>query len=69
MLFRSEDDAKLNERAERCKAGGILCGECKNELTSRINVFLEDHQARREKARGIVGNMTYDGFEWNKGGE
>lgn len=64
-----EDDAKLNERAERCKAGGILCGECKNELTSRINVFLEDHQARREKARGIVGNMTYDGFEWNKGGE
>ena len=63
------DDAKLNQRAEKCRAGGILCGECKKELTSRINVFLEEHQAKREKARETVGGMTYGGFDWNRDGE
>lgn len=64
-----EDDSELNKRAEKCRSGGILCGECKKELTSRINVFLEKHQTNREKARDMVGSMTYEGFEWNKDGE
>jgi len=58
------DDAKLNELAEKCRSGSILCGECKMCLTERINVFLEEHQDKREKARDVVGDMTYDGFEW-----
>lgn len=64
-----KDDSKVNELAVKCRAGGILCGECKAELTTRINVFLEEHQAKREKAREIVDRMTYDGFKWNKDGE
>lgn len=59
-----KDDAKINEMAERCRSGAILCGECKVALTAKINVFLEEHQAKREKARDIVGSMTYEGFEW-----
>ncbi|MGI5964345.1 MAG: tryptophan--tRNA ligase [Candidatus Methanomethylophilaceae archaeon] len=60
-----EDDSKLNELAERCRSGGILCGECKARLTSKINVFLADHQAKREKAADAVEKMAC-GFEWKR---
>ena len=56
--------ATLNELADKCWKGELLCGECKICLPERINVFLEEHQDRREKAKDIVGDMTYDGFEW-----
>jgi tryptophanyl-tRNA synthetase len=49
-----EDDAKLAERERKCKSGEMLCGECKKDLTDRINKFLADHQKKREKARDIV---------------
>ena len=49
-----EDDKKLAERERKCKAGEILCGECKTELTERVNKFLAEHQKKREKARNIV---------------
>jgi tryptophanyl-tRNA synthetase len=49
-----EDDKKLAERERKCKTGEILCGECKNELTERVNIFLAEHQKKREKARDIV---------------
>lgn len=49
-----EDDKKLAERKRKCKAGEILCGECKTELTEKINKFLAEHQKKREKARNIV---------------
>jgi len=49
-----EDDKKLAERKRKCKAGEILCGECKTKLTEKINKFLAEHQRKREKARNIV---------------
>lgn len=63
FLFE-HDDGKINELAEKCRKGEILCGECKMCLTERINVFLEQHQDKREKAKDVVADMTYDGFEW-----
>ncbi|MEM3774531.1 MAG: tryptophan--tRNA ligase [Candidatus Bathyarchaeia archaeon] len=54
LFMFEEDDDKLAERERRCKAGEILCGECKKELTDRINSFLEDHRKKREKARNIL---------------
>ncbi|MDD4669282.1 MAG: tryptophan--tRNA ligase [Candidatus Methanomethylophilus sp.] len=58
------DDVKLNELADKCRRGEILCGECKVALTQKINVFLEAHQAKREEAKEIVQKMTYGGFKW-----
>lgn len=49
-----EDDKKLVEREKKCRAGETLCGECKKELTERINKFLAEHQKKREKARGTI---------------
>jgi len=49
-----EDDKKLAERESRCKAGEILCGECKKDLVERINKFLAEHQKKREKAKDTL---------------
>lgn len=49
-----DDDRKLTERERKCETGEILCGECKNELTERVNTFLTGHRRKREKARNTV---------------
>jgi len=54
LFMFEEDDGKLAERERRCKAGEILCGECKTELAERINSFLENHKRKREKARNVI---------------
>jgi tryptophanyl-tRNA synthetase len=48
------DDAKLAERERRCRAGEILCGECKADLVDKLNRFLGEHQKRREKAKDVI---------------
>ncbi len=59
-----KDDARINETAEKCRSGAILCGECKACLTEKINVFLETHQEKREKAKDVIADMAYNGFKW-----
>ena len=49
-----EDDKKLAERKRRCKAGEVMCGECKKDLIERLNKFLAEHQKKREKAKDII---------------
>ena len=49
-----EDDKKLMERERKCKTGEMLCGECKNDLVSRLNKFLEEHRKKREKAKDTI---------------
>ncbi|MDR1954579.1 MAG: tryptophan--tRNA ligase [Candidatus Methanoplasma sp.] len=63
FLFEGNDE-KINTLAEKCRKGEILCGECKQILTERINVFLEKHQAKREEAKEVIDGMTFDGFKW-----
>ncbi|MDR0778239.1 MAG: tryptophan--tRNA ligase [Methanomassiliicoccaceae archaeon] len=59
-----DDDKKLNELTQKCRNGEILCGECKVALTEKINKFLERHQEKREKAKDVIGEMTFEGFKW-----
>jgi tryptophanyl-tRNA synthetase len=54
LYLFEEDDKKLTERERQCKTGETLCGECKSDLTKRINKFLAEHQKKREKAKDIV---------------
>lgn len=54
LYLFEEDDKKLAEREKQCRAGEILCGECKTDLTERVNRFLAEHRRKREKARNIV---------------
>jgi tryptophanyl-tRNA synthetase len=54
LYLFEEDDKKLAEREKQCRSGGIMCGECKKDLTESINKFLAEHQKRRERARDTV---------------
>ncbi len=52
-----KDDKKLAELHRRCKAGDILCGECKSILAERVADFLEEHQKKREKAKSKLDDF------------
>jgi tryptophanyl-tRNA synthetase len=54
LYLFEENDSKLAEREKQCRSGEILCGECKKDLTDRINKFLVEHQKKREKARSVL---------------
>jgi tryptophanyl-tRNA synthetase len=47
-FFFMENDKELEERNEDCRSGKILCGECKQDLFSRISKFIENHQEKKE---------------------
>ncbi len=49
-----KDDQKMNELYERCRRGEVLCGECKKALADSVVSFLEEHQRKREEAKGKV---------------
>lgn len=51
LFLFEEDDKKLIEREQQCRTGKMLCGDCKKELTEKINKFLSEHQRRREQAK------------------
>jgi tryptophanyl-tRNA synthetase len=53
FLFEGEDK-KLAERERQCRTGGVMCGECKKDLTEKVNKFLAEHQKKREKARNTI---------------
>lgn len=50
LRFFEEDDDRLQDIRERYEAGELLTGELKQILIEKLMVFLEEHQARLEKA-------------------
>jgi tryptophanyl-tRNA synthetase len=54
LFLFEEDDKKLLEREQECRTGKMLCGDCKKELTERINKFLSEHQKKRERAKNSL---------------
>jgi tryptophanyl-tRNA synthetase len=54
LYLFEEDDKKLAERERQCRTGAIMCGDCKKDLTERINRFLAEHQKKREKAKDKI---------------
>jgi len=49
ILFE-QDDAKLKKIEDDYRSGALLTGELKALLIEKINLFLEDHRKKREKA-------------------
>lgn len=52
-LFQ-EDDEKAYELWRKCKAGELLCGDCKTLLAEKVKVFLVEHQRKREEAKDKI---------------
>lgn len=57
LYLFEEDDNKLAERRRQCCSGKVMCGDCKKDLTERLNKFLAEHQKKREKAKDIVNKF------------
>jgi len=59
FLFE-QDDKKIQQLGQRCMAGEILCGECKQILAEKVEKFLVEHMKRREKAKDVVSDVLVD---------
>ncbi|MBR9679870.1 MAG: tryptophan--tRNA ligase [Candidatus Altiarchaeota archaeon] len=46
------------DQREKCLSGEILCGECKAQLTGKLNSMLAEHQKKRESAKLQVSKFT-----------
>jgi tryptophanyl-tRNA synthetase len=49
--FLFMNDKEIEDLRYNCLAGNIMCGECKLTLAERVEEFLIEHQAKREKAK------------------
>lgn len=54
LRFFEENDSKLKKIHDDYKSGRLLSGELKQILIEKINKFLKEHQAKREKARKLL---------------
>ena len=56
-MFLEEDDDKLEEIYNDYKSGKLTTGELKKYTIDKLNSFLKDHQAKREKAKKVIGKF------------
>lgn len=57
-----EDDRELNEIYEKCKAGTLLCGECKELACRKMEGFMESFNKGVEDARKQVCKLNFVKF-------
>jgi tryptophanyl-tRNA synthetase len=57
-----QDDAELQEIYDRCKAGTLLCGECKDIACQKMEAFMTKFEADTEKARKGVEKLNFVKF-------
>ncbi len=55
------DDFKLAKIEKDYRAGKLLSGELKQILIVKVNTFLKEHQAKREKAKTQLDKFIYKG--------
>ncbi|MBI5224295.1 tryptophan--tRNA ligase [Candidatus Micrarchaeota archaeon] len=54
LSFFEEDDSKLKKIHDDYKSGKLLSGELKLILIEKLQVFLKEHQRKRESARKVL---------------
>ena len=59
-IFFEPDDNKLKSIYDDYKSGKMLTGELKAILIEKMNVFLEVHQERREKAKDQINDFLFE---------
>jgi len=51
-------DTYWKEVEATCRGGQRMCGDCKMELAGHVGRFLQEHQARRERARDQIDKFV-----------
>lgn len=60
-MFFESDDEKLKKIYDDYKSGKMLTSELKKILIDKINVFLKEHQEKREEAKNKIKDFIYKG--------
>jgi tryptophanyl-tRNA synthetase len=58
-MFFEPEDKKLEKIEKEYKNGKMLTGELKSYLIEKINIFLKEHQKKREEAKKIVDKFIF----------
>ena len=59
-MFFEPDDDKLKNIYKRYKSGEMTTGELKDYTIKKINVFLKQHQKKREEAKKKIDKFLYE---------
>lgn len=59
LRYFEEDDARLEDLAQKYRSGELLSGEMKGILIDKINEFLVQHQARRAEAEARIPEFLF----------
>jgi len=59
LTFFEEDDEKLKQIYEDYRSGKMLTGEIKALLIDKLNLFLKEHQKKREEARKLIDKYVF----------
>lgn len=57
-----EDDKELQDIYDRCRAGKLLCGECKEIACDKMNKFMEQFIKKTEEAKKQVSKLKFVKF-------
>lgn len=57
--FHQPDDQFMDDIEKRCRAGGLVCGECKKLCAEFLNEFLKQHQEKAKKLRPLAEEIVY----------
>ncbi|MGB6462704.1 MAG: tryptophan--tRNA ligase [Nitrosotalea sp.] len=60
LRYFFDTEKESDERARKCRAGELLCGECKCNLKDATKPFIADFQKKREKAKDQVDKFLFD---------
>ncbi len=58
-----EEDKELQEIYENCKAGKLLCGECKNISCKKMDDFMKNFNDGVEKAKKHITKLNFVKFQ------
>jgi len=60
LRYFFDTEKESDERARKCRAGELLCGECKGNLKDATKPFIADFKKKREKAKDQVDKFLFD---------
>ncbi|MDE1862866.1 MAG: tryptophan--tRNA ligase [Thaumarchaeota archaeon] len=60
LRYFFDTEKESDERARKCRAGELLCGECKCNLKDATKPFIADFKKRRERAKDLVDRFLFD---------
>ena len=60
LRYFFDTEKESDERARKCRAGELLCGECKCNLKDATKPFIADFKKKREKAKDQVDQFLFD---------